>query len=231
LLDLDPVTMDQASKSLLRGGTEFVTFTNSALIQGTTNGQVYYIGVKSEDQMASEFGFFGFATDKPFGALNANAALKEAPFVWNFASNITDFTLFIPAKNFLNTYAFFSMIMFGSVYYIMPTLFPGEKLCPKMIRIHFFLAVAGISLTFFPLAIGGLVQGVGLLNPAANFADILKGALMFLRITTIGEVLLLAGNAAFVVNVTGVVYRFYRVRAIRAYAEATTTVSPAEAQL
>ena len=75
LLALDPPTMDNASKSLLRGGTEFVTFTNSSLIPGTTNGQVYYIGVKSEDQQAAEFGFFGFATDKPFGALNNNGQL------------------------------------------------------------------------------------------------------------------------------------------------------------
>lgn len=74
LLDLDPPTMDNASKSLQRGGTEFVTFTNSSL-QGT-NGQVYYIGVKSEDQQAAEFGFFGFATDKPFGALNDNGQLE-----------------------------------------------------------------------------------------------------------------------------------------------------------
>jgi subtilisin-like proprotein convertase family protein len=76
LLDLDPVVIAASSKSTNRGGTEFVTFTNSSLIGGSTNGQVYYIGVKSEDQQASEFGFFGFATDKPFGSLDQNGQLE-----------------------------------------------------------------------------------------------------------------------------------------------------------
>ena len=37
--------------SLARGGTKFVVFSNS------TPGEVYYVGVKSEDEMASEYSF------------------------------------------------------------------------------------------------------------------------------------------------------------------------------
>jgi len=38
-----------------------VLFTNS------TANQVYYIGVKSEDQEGAQFGFVAVATDQPFG--------------------------------------------------------------------------------------------------------------------------------------------------------------------
>ena len=46
--------------SLGRGGTEFVVDTNSA------PGQVYYIGVNSEHQVASEYGFLSVFTSTPF---------------------------------------------------------------------------------------------------------------------------------------------------------------------
>jgi subtilisin-like proprotein convertase family protein len=70
LLDLDPNVMQAADKSTLRGGTEFVTYTNSF------SNAVYYIGVKAEDQQAAEFGFMGLATDKPFGAQNDRGQLE-----------------------------------------------------------------------------------------------------------------------------------------------------------
>ena len=53
-----------------------------------------------------------------------------------------------------------AMAMFGAVYYIVPTLFPDEKLCPKMVRIHFFLAAGGIIFTFLPLAIGIVLESL-----------------------------------------------------------------------
>ncbi len=52
--------------SLSRGGTEFVVDTNS------TAGEVYYIGVKSEDQLGSEYDFFPVLSSTPFSSLDAN---------------------------------------------------------------------------------------------------------------------------------------------------------------
>ncbi|HEY1171275.1 MAG TPA: putative Ig domain-containing protein [Verrucomicrobiae bacterium] len=45
--------------STRRGGTEFV------LIENAPPGQVYYIGIKAEDQKAAEFGFLALATEDP----------------------------------------------------------------------------------------------------------------------------------------------------------------------
>ena len=49
---------DQSSQG--RGGTEVIVYNDSTL------GQVYYIGVKLEDQMAAEYGFLGVFSENPF---------------------------------------------------------------------------------------------------------------------------------------------------------------------
>jgi len=66
LLDLDPAAVTAADKSLGRGGTEVISFTNSA------QGNVYYIGVKAEDQMAAEYGFLGVFSSVPFSEMSSN---------------------------------------------------------------------------------------------------------------------------------------------------------------
>jgi subtilisin-like proprotein convertase family protein len=50
--------------SLSRGGTEFVADI------GSTPGQVYYVGVKSEDQMAAEYDFLSIFSSTPFSTMN-----------------------------------------------------------------------------------------------------------------------------------------------------------------
>ncbi|HUZ08213.1 MAG TPA: LamG-like jellyroll fold domain-containing protein, partial [Candidatus Paceibacterota bacterium] len=52
--------------ALDRGGSEFVVDTNS------TPGQVYYVGVQSQDQMASEYAFLSEFSNIPFSSLNGN---------------------------------------------------------------------------------------------------------------------------------------------------------------
>ena len=52
--------------SLGAGGTEYVYFTNTA------PGQVYYIGVKSEDREGAEYAFLPLFTDIPFSELDKN---------------------------------------------------------------------------------------------------------------------------------------------------------------
>jgi subtilisin-like proprotein convertase family protein len=55
-----------AGASLSRGGSEFVVDTNSQ------PNEVYYIGVKSEDQMASEYDFLPIFSSQPFSLTQGN---------------------------------------------------------------------------------------------------------------------------------------------------------------
>jgi subtilisin-like proprotein convertase family protein len=54
--------------ALSRGGTEFVVYTNSV------PGQVYYIGVYSEDREAAEYGFIPIFTSIPFSQAGPNGS-------------------------------------------------------------------------------------------------------------------------------------------------------------
>ena len=65
LTNLDPAVVAAADKSLSRGGTETIVYSNA------TPG-VYYIGVKSEDQQAAEYALMGVFSQQPFGASNTN---------------------------------------------------------------------------------------------------------------------------------------------------------------
>ncbi|MGA1235659.1 MAG: S8 family serine peptidase [Limisphaerales bacterium] len=60
LLLLDPLAVAGADKSLSRGGTELIVYTNA------TTSDIFYVGVKAEDQQASEFGLVVQSTDLPF---------------------------------------------------------------------------------------------------------------------------------------------------------------------
>src|SRR5206468_4521951 len=62
LVDLDAVAVAGAWASTNRGGTEVVVFTNALV----GLDQIYYLGVKSEDQQGVEFGVVGLSTDTPF---------------------------------------------------------------------------------------------------------------------------------------------------------------------
>jgi subtilisin family serine protease/subtilisin-like proprotein convertase family protein len=62
LTNLDASVITAADKSLGRGGTETIIYSN------VQPGAVYYVGVKSEDHQAAEYGFFGVFSQLPFGS-------------------------------------------------------------------------------------------------------------------------------------------------------------------
>ena len=78
LTNLDPAVVTASFKSLTRNelsGDEFVTFTNSS------QGAIYYIGVKSEDQMAAQFEFWGIFSLLPLGAEDGNGFVQAYPML------------------------------------------------------------------------------------------------------------------------------------------------------
>lgn len=73
LLNLDPAVIAAADKSVGRNilnGDELIIYSNSV------PGRVYYIGVKSEDQMAAEFEFWGLFSLLPLGAEDENGYVQ-----------------------------------------------------------------------------------------------------------------------------------------------------------
>jgi len=136
-------------------------------------------------------------------------------------SRVTDFTWFGHAQNGLRIYGFFAMTMFGAAYYILPRVTGAELPFAKLVRAHFWCGVIGTLLLAVPLAIGGVVQGTKWLNPENVPVDVSKATLMFLRMSTLGDLLLLVGNLLFLLNVSVLIGRYYRSVVRVAYADAT----------
>jgi subtilisin-like proprotein convertase family protein len=74
LTNLDPVALATADKSLTRGGNELVYYSNSV------SARVYYIGVKSEDQMGSFYKFISLFTELPLSPDSTNILFGPLPY-------------------------------------------------------------------------------------------------------------------------------------------------------
>ena len=156
------------------------------------------------------------------------AGLADAATAFSAVNQFTQFTWFTPAIGALNAYGFFTMVIFGAIYYVVPQLVGQEFPSARLVRAHFWTAAAGILLFVVPLAIGGIIQGLKLRQADIPFTDIARGTLPFLRASTMGDLLLALGHLLFLVNLGALVCRFYRARAVAAWAEATTEIKPAE---
>ncbi len=84
LLSLSPLTISNCMSGSSVGVTSNGVFYGSALARGgskfivdsqSTPGQVYYVGVQSEDQMAAEYNFLAEFSNVPFSQMNPNGEL------------------------------------------------------------------------------------------------------------------------------------------------------------
>lgn len=112
----------------------------------------------------------------------------------------TQFTFFIQGKSFLFLYGFMAMAIFVGLYLATHDLIEGGLPSARLIKIHLWCAALGVTLIAVPLLLGGLIQGRALNDPSVAFMDTLRPGLMALRISTLGELLLVAGHAALLFN-------------------------------
>jgi len=113
-------------------------------------------------------------------------------------SAITHLTYLESAQVQLALFGFIGMVLFGSLFYIIPRMMQREWPSAKRVRFHFWASAAGIGLVFAGLGFGGLVQGFGINNPdpAVTFISVVKSTVPFVGIATLGQLLLLAGQGA-----------------------------------
>lgn len=74
---------------------------------------------------------------------------------------ITQFSIAGYGYEVLAMYGFFSMCMFGAIYFIVPRLTRREWLSRRFIRMHFWFSVYGSAFIVVFAVIGGVFQGVG----------------------------------------------------------------------
>ncbi len=149
---------------------------------------------------ALRFTVFGAVTYTAVSAQGSIEALR------NF-SQVAHFTHYTVAHAHLGAYGFFTMIMFGLCYYMVPRLTGREWASSTLIRVHFWCAAVGITIYFTGLSIGGWWQGRMLNDPNVPMGNIVNYLLPFLMSRSVAGVLLTAGHLCFatlvVMNVTG----------------------------
>jgi cytochrome c oxidase cbb3-type subunit 1 len=84
----------------------------------------------------------------------------------------THFTHYTIAHAHLGLYAFFTMVMFGAIYYIVPRLTGREWASSHLIRVHFWGSFLGVLMMFVVLSVGGLIQGFELNQASESWHEL-----------------------------------------------------------
>ena len=149
-------------------------------------------------------------------------ALSTSPGV----ARVTDYTWFGHGQTSLRIYGFFGMTMLGAIYHIFPHVAGANRVSARLMRINFWLFMSGTLIFALPLMAGGIAQGLKLANPNIAFLDASKAALMAFRLSTLGELLLLAGSLVFLFNLSSAIVNYYRLLCKTAYEDATEQLEP-----
>jgi len=114
---------------------------------------------------------------------------------------VTHFTHFTVAHAHHGVYAFFTMIMFGSIYFMLPRLLQREWPSAILIKIHFWCCALGVGIYVVGLKIGGWMQGLMMNNPEIPFMDIVEYTVPWLMSRSVAGILLTVGHLAFAVHI------------------------------
>jgi cytochrome c oxidase cbb3-type subunit 1 len=145
-----------------------------------------------------------------FGAVSYTlASLQGVASAVRSISEVTHFTHHTIAHAHLGMYAFFTMVMFGAMYYILPRITQREWPSNGLISLHFWGVALGIVLYVVPMSIMGFIQGTMLNDAAVRFLDVVQFTLPWLKLRTLAGLLLAAGHVAFVINVGWLLVRMF----------------------
>jgi cytochrome c oxidase cbb3-type subunit 1 len=137
-----------------------------------------------------------------FGAMMYTVASLQGTFEALRSFNaVTHFTHFTVAHAHLGMYGFVSMVIFGGVYFAMPRILDTAWPRPGLISLHFWLVVAGFAIYMVTLSIGGILQGLVLLNPAKPFIDSVTVTMPWLQGRSVGGALMTLGHLVFALHV------------------------------
>src|SRR5467141_2282484 len=101
------------------------------------------------------------------------------------------------AYSHMGLYAFFTMVMFGSMYYIVPRLVGREWRYAALIKLHFWSSTYGVGLMVLMLLLGGLAQGTSMHDPSLAFSESTETILPYLRGRSLAGLLMTAAHFIF----------------------------------
>jgi cytochrome c oxidase cbb3-type subunit 1 len=123
-------------------------------------------------------------------------------------NTVTHFTHYTVAHAHLGLYGFFSMVMFGAIYFIMPRVMKWEWPYPWMISAHFWLVLGGFGVYIIGLSVGGWYQGLAMLNKDLPFMDSVTLTIPYLQARSVGGALMTLGHLVFAVHFFMIGWKF-----------------------
>ena len=135
-----------------------------------------------------------------FGTLSfvVSAFLYLAEFCPRY-SQVLDFTWFGVGVTQWQLLGFTGVLLCGAIYYILPLMMAKKLPFPGLAKTSSFFLGGGVLLYVLPLVLGGVLQGLKL-EAGAVFADVNARTLLFFRISTTGQALVLLGSLPLLLN-------------------------------
>src|SRR6516165_1984720 len=113
----------------------------------------------------------------------------------------TQFTLVILGENHLFLYGFCSLILFGAIYYLLPQLLNRPIIFAGIGHFHFWMSILGLTMLWFVLTIGGVIQGFGLEDPKVSMDSISDLLKPFLLLQSVAALIIFVANVTFAIAV------------------------------
>ncbi|MFD0892417.1 cbb3-type cytochrome c oxidase subunit I [Luteolibacter ambystomatis] len=138
------------------------------------------------------------------GGLIGLATFGVACVILNLNSTLplSQFTLSGYGFDLLGIYGFFSMVMFGAIYFIVPRITRREWLSRRLIKWHFLFSSYGLAIVVLVALFGGLMQGVGQEEFRSNWQFVAERAFPYAIFMTFAWIGILLSNIWFFLHLT-----------------------------
>ncbi|MGL5018500.1 MAG: cbb3-type cytochrome c oxidase subunit I [Luteolibacter sp.] len=113
---------------------------------------------------------------------------------------LTQFSMSGYGFDILALYGFFSFVMFGAIYFIVPRVTRREWLSRRLIKMHFLFSVYGIITVALVALFGGLQQGIGQEDWSQPWENAATRAYPYAVATTIAWCFILFSNFFFFIH-------------------------------
>ncbi len=138
-------------------------------------------------------------------------------------------TWYVPAQTMLQIFGFFTIVIYGAVYELLPRVLGFALAFPKFVRLQHWCFMIGTALLVAPLAIAGVGQGLHL-RAGMAFAEISQGTLMYLRVSTVGLAILFLGSLLFAANIFAMTIK-WKLGLLKTFATAVNAPLEGEAEI
>ena len=154
--------------------------------------------------LALRFILFGMIAYLIFG-------IASAVLAFHSLNEIVQFTAIVPGQTWLLFYAFFSMVVFGGLYFMAPRLSGREWPSTDLIHLHFWGSSVGIMILVLSMFLSGWISGTQMNVADVVFIEIVQSTVIWSKVSVIGFICLLVGNVSFLINFLGMLVAGHRV--------------------